>query len=511
MRFFHNTNYPFMKYGKFFFLFSGLAVAFSIFCWVKFGLNYGIEFTGGTQLVLQYKHPVTSDTLTDVRSRLGKMNLGDVVVHEYGDKDSQGRLYSLLIRVESSSEALSKRAEDVKIDTAELISNNLMSEDSKKEMDSGKENLNSAGRVKLAAYFEGKISPPAVIPEYINNFLPEEEIKNLTPQQKYFRFLGQLIVNYRDSVQVVLIHGFDELLKINNNPDLVKANNGKDPDFINAEIIDNLKNDFFISEFIITSVDMVGPSVGSDLRASAVNATIFSLLGMLIYLTFRFKFRYGFAAILALIHDVIITTGIYALSGKVFTLSIVAALLTIVGYSVNDTIVVCDRIRENINKHREPGASYEGLVNLSINQTLSRTLLTSGTVIIVLVFLFFFGGEVLSGFSFAMLIGVVVGTYSSDCLVSPILVIWYNMQEKYRGKERVKGTEYVKRSLKTLFPDRKGEGRSKAGAMSGHESSHGTAGEAGQVASAFVDADSFKQKHMKRKKGITGRKKKRRH
>jgi predicted RND superfamily exporter protein len=232
---------------------------------------------------------------------------------------------------------------------------------------------------------------------------------------------------------------------------------------------------------------------------------------MLIYLTFRFKFRYGFAAVLALMHDVIITIGLYALSGKVFTLAIVAALLTIVGYSVNDTIVVCDRIRENINKHREPGASYEGLVNLSINQTLSRTLLTSGTVLIVLIFLFFFGGEVLSGFSFAMLVGVVVGTYSSDCLVSPILVIWYNMQEKYRGKERVKGTDYVKRSLKTLFPDRKGEERSKFGAISGHESSHGTAGESGQVASTFADADTFKKKHLKRKKGITGRKKKRRH
>jgi preprotein translocase subunit SecF len=501
-----------MKFRKLFFLFSGSAIVFSIFCWFKFGLNYGIEFTGGTQLILQYKIPVTSKTLGDIRSNLGKLNLGDVVVHEYGNKDSQGRTYSVLIRVESTSEALSKHIKDVKTDISEIISNELLSKESKAQKGAGKENLNAIGKLKLFEYFQRVLPPPVEIPNYIDSFLPEQEVKNLTPQEKYYKFLAYLIVNYRDDVNVVLIRKYDDLLKINSDPELIKANNGKPVDFIDSKIINNLEKDFFLSRFVIVSVEMVGPSVGSDLRASAINATIFSLLGMLIYITFRFKFRYGIAAILALTHDVIITVGMYALSGKVFSLAIVAALLTIVGYSVNDTIVVCDRIRENINKHREPGVSYEGLINMSINQTLSRTILTSGTVIIVLVFLFFFGGEVLSGFSFAMLVGVVIGTYSSDCIVSPVLVIWYNMQEKYRGKEKVKGTDYVKRSLKTLFPERENKEGSKAGAMSGHEPSRVAAGETGQAAaSAFADEDISKKRHMKRKKGITGRKKKRRH
>ena len=511
MRFFYNTKFPFMKYRKLFFLISGVMVAFSIFSWMKFGLNYGIEFTGGTQLILKYKDPITNDLLTDVRSRLDRMNLGDVVVHEYGETDSQGRLFSILIRVESTSEALSKRIEDVKTDISEVISNELMSDASKAEATSGKENLNSIGKVKLSSFFERTVQTPATIPEYIDDYLTPEESKTLTPQQKYYRFLGQLIVSYRDSEKITLIRSFDELVKINTEADLVKANNGKPADYINQDIIENLKKEYFLNEFVVAGVDMVGPSVGSDLRSGAINAVIFATIGILIYITIRFKFIFGFASVVALLHDVIITIGFFALSGKAFTLSIVAALLTIVGYSLNDTIVVCDRIRENVNKHRAPGTSYEDLVSLSINQTLSRTLLTSSTTLLVLTFLLFFGGEVLSGFSFAMLVGMIAGTYSSDCLVSPILVVWNNIQEKYRGKERVRGTDYVKRSLKTLFPDRKAEGRSKAGAMSGHESSHGTAGEAGQVASAFVDADSFKQKHMKRKKGITGRKKKRRH
>jgi preprotein translocase subunit SecF len=111
MRFFYNTKFPFMKYRKLFFLISAVVVAFSIFSWMKFGLNYGIEFSGGTQLILEYKDPITNDTLTDVRSRLGKMNLGDVIVHEYGEADSKNRLYSILIRVESTSEALSKKVQ----------------------------------------------------------------------------------------------------------------------------------------------------------------------------------------------------------------------------------------------------------------------------------------------------------------------------------------------------------------------------------------------------------------
>lgn len=513
MRFFHNTDIPFMKYKGVFFLISGIMIIFSIFSWFKFGFNYGIEFTGGTQLVLQYKIPVTSEVLSDIRSSLNNLKLGDVVVHEYGDKDSQGRVYSVLIRVESTSEALSKRQRDVKTDISEIISDELLSAESKAQKATGKENLNATGKTKLASYFERVLPPPTNIPTYIDNFLPAEETKNLTEQQKYFRFLAQLIVNYRDDVKVALIHKFDDLKQINSNKDLVEANNGKPVNFINDELLKDLERDYFLSRFVIVSVEMVGPSVGSDLRASAINSVIFAIIGILVYITIRFKFRYGVAAILALVHDIIITVGLYALVGKPFTLAIVAALLTILGYSVNDSIVVCDRIRENINKYRGPNESFEHLVNMSINQTLSRTILTAGTVVIVLVFLFFMGGEVLSGFSFALLVGVVVGTYSSDCIVSPILVVWNNFQEKYKGKEKVRGTEYVKRSLKTLFPEDNAGGKAKNASISGGEQEYKKGMDADQAmaSTALSDADKFKKKSGKRKKGITGRKRKRHH
>jgi preprotein translocase subunit SecF len=336
--------------------------------------------------------------------------------------------------------------------------------------------------------------------------LTQEESETLTPQQKYYRFLGQLIVTYRDSENVTLIRNFDELEKINTDADLMKLNNGKPVDYLNQNIIENLKKEYFLSEFVVVGVDMVGPSVGSDLRAGAINAVIFATIGILIYITIRFKFIFGFAAVVALMHDVIITIGFYALSGKAFTLSIVAALLTIVGYSLNDTIVVCDRIRENVNKHREPGTSYEDLVSLSINQTLSRTLLTSSTTLLVLTFLLFFGGEVLSGFSFAMLVGMIAGTYSSDCLVSPILVVWNNFQEKHRGKEKQRGTEYVKHSLKTLFPDKRDVEKIK---VESDRISHDESSITAEQAAFAGGADDMRRRHGKRKKGITGRKKKR--
>lgn len=507
MRFFYNTKFPFMKYRKLFFLISGALVAFSIFSWMKFGLNYGIEFSGGTQLILRYKDPVTTDTLTDVREKLGKMNLGDIVVHEYGEADSKGRVYSILIRVESTSEAVSKKTLDVKTDVSEVISQELMSNSSKSEKNGGKEDLNAIGKVKLASYLAKYVQAPTQIPEYVDDYLTDEEIKTLSPSEKYYRFLGQLIANYRDNANVALIRNFDDLLNINKDADLIKLNDGKPVNFITKGIIENLKNEFFLNEFVVAGVDMVGPSVGSDLRAGAINALIFATIGILIYITIRFKFRFGVAAVVALLHDVIITVGFYALSGKAFTLSIVAALLTIVGYSLNDTIVVCDRIRENVNKYRTPGNSYEELVSLSINQTLSRTLLTSSTTLLVLVFLLFFGGEVLSGFSFAMLVGMIAGTYSSDCLVSPILVVWNNLQEKYRGKEKQKGSEYVKRSLKTLFPEKRETEKVKEEAV---KHSHMETSDDNISAAASIAEDDFsKKKHMKRKKGITGRKKKR--
>lgn len=170
----------------------------------------------------------------------------------------------------------------------------------------------------------------------------------------------------------------------------------------------------------IRRVEMVGPKVGEDLRRKGVLAIIYALIGLLIYITFRFEFKFALGAVVALFHDVIITVGVFSLLNKEFSLSILAALLAIVGYSLNDTIVVYDRIRENLKKPSK--RSYEEIINTSINETLSRTILTSLTTILVLLSLFSLGGGVIHDFAFALMIGVIVGTYSSIFIASPIVI-----------------------------------------------------------------------------------------
>jgi len=184
---------------------------------------------------------------------------------------------------------------------------------------------------------------------------------------------------------------------------------------------------------LVQRVEVVGPKVGSDLRNKAILALVFSWLGMLIYIAWRFEFRYAVGGIFALVHDVTITVGALSLLDKEFTLTIVAALLTIVGYSINDTIVIFDRIRENVRKNIKQ--SLRDTINASINQTLGRTILTSLTVFIVVAILFFFGGVVIHDFAFALLVGLVTGTYSTVFIASPIVLAWENIKpSKIRRK-----------------------------------------------------------------------------
>jgi preprotein translocase subunit SecF len=171
-----------------------------------------------------------------------------------------------------------------------------------------------------------------------------------------------------------------------------------------------------------TKVDVVGPTVGHQLERQALLATLYSLLGMLVYLWFRFQLIYGVAAVVAVFHDTLITVGFFALLNKEISLTVIAAILTLVGYSMNDTIVVFDRIRENLRLSRRE--SLPDVVNRSINQTLSRTVLTSGLTFLTVLSLYIFGGQVLNGFSFALVIGILIGTYSSIAVAAPMLVAW---------------------------------------------------------------------------------------
>jgi len=188
------------------------------------------------------------------------------------------------------------------------------------------------------------------------------------------------------------------------------------------KIIAKFKTEFSENSFKILRVETVGPAVGKDLTAKAFSALLFALLGICIYISLRFEFRFAIAAIIALFHDVLIAAGALSLTGREFSVPVIAALLTVVGYSINDTIVVFDRIREDLRLMRK--SKYEEIINTSINQTLSRTLLTSLTTLLVVSALFFLGGAVINDFAFVLLIGVVVGTYSSVFVASPILLDW---------------------------------------------------------------------------------------
>jgi len=174
----------------------------------------------------------------------------------------------------------------------------------------------------------------------------------------------------------------------------------------------------------VERVEVVGPKVGADLREKALLSMLYSIIGIIIYISWRFEFRYAIAAIIALVHDVTITMGVFSIFDKEFTLVVVAGFLTIIGYSLNDTIVVFDRIRENTRRRSK--AALSETINTSINQTLSRTLLTSGTTLLVVAALFALGGEIIHDFSFALLIGIRIGTYSSIFIASVFLVFWEN-------------------------------------------------------------------------------------
>ena len=198
-----------------------------------------------------------------------------------------------------------------------------------------------------------------------------------------------------------------------------------------AEVENALTANYHDSSFTVQAVDIVGPTAGKQLQHQAWLATIYSLIGMLIYLWFRFELIYGVAAVVAVFHDTLITVGAFSLTNQEISLTVIAAILTLIGYSMNDTIVVFDRIRENLATNRRE--SLSDVVNRAINQTLSRTVLTSGLTFLTVLSLYAFGGEVLHGFSFALVVGILIGTYSSIAVAAPMLVAYQDWRAS-RGK-----------------------------------------------------------------------------
>jgi preprotein translocase subunit SecF len=198
---------------------------------------------------------------------------------------------------------------------------------------------------------------------------------------------------------------------------------------LSAAVKDWIKANTYAGPFVLLSAENVGPQVGRDLQRKALLAIFWSTVGMLVYIAIRFRsLPFGVGAVVALVHDTLVTVGLLALFGREFNLVVVAALLTLVGYSVNDTVVVYDRVRENQRTPKKE--SLESVINRSINQTLSRTVLTAGATLLVTVALFFLGGEVLRTFALTLIIGIVIGTYSSIYVAAPVVVIWKDLASR---------------------------------------------------------------------------------
>jgi preprotein translocase subunit SecF len=403
---FHGVNIDWLGKKWYFLGFSlifSVAGLLSIFFW--HGIPLGIDFKGGTLVYVKFDAPPSADRIRDAVDRAG---IRDSRIQPFGQRIGQGPSNEVII-------SLPEKA--MQESNAEAGSNTIMTALGSNYSTTGAANGNAnSGKLDLDNVGSGTLA----------DFLLQRDPEHLGPDAGKTKYTQQAdaILNYRDKQGDGLVRSFDALKGV------------ADP-----AVVSLLEQQTYISGFHVFNTEIVGPQVGAQLRGQAIRATLYSLLGMLIYLWWRFELIYGVAAVVAVFHDTLITIGAFSLTNKELTLTVIAAILTLVGYSMNDTIVVFDRIRENLRMNRrEPLPS---LVNRSINQTLSRTVLTSGLTFLTVLSLFLFGGEVLHGFSFALVIGILIGTYSSIAVAAPMLVAW---QEWRAGQGRAAALPAAKRA-----------------------------------------------------------------
>jgi preprotein translocase subunit SecF len=383
MELFRKTNIDFLGKKWIFIGLSLVLTAAGFVSWITRGLKYGIDFTGGANITVKFAGP---PPVEKIRSVISSKIPGEISVQEISGQNEVVVGTGLKTEVELQNVLRVMR---------ETLNANFADQ-------SGKLDFNNSS---AQALFERLRDPFAAA----GISMSDQEISDL----------AKALTEYKDKVRSGLLTNLDEL----------SAAPGVTP-----AILKVIKNECSLARFAIRGAESVGPKIGGELRTKAILATLYALGGMLVYIAFRFEWIYGLAAVVATFHDVLITLGLFSLFGKEISLNVVAALLTLVGYSMNDTIVVFDRIRETVKQGRR--GEFEAVVNESVNRTLSRTVLTSGLTFISAIALLIFGGQVLHGFSFALVCGIVVGTYSSIFVASPILIFWRNFAENRRKKAR---------------------------------------------------------------------------
>jgi len=383
LEFFRNTNIDFLGKKWYFLAFSlvfSLAGLFSILFWHH--IPWGVDFRGGTLVYVKFSHTPDENA---IRSEIDHAGLRNFKIQRFGPLSNNEELIDLDVR-ETSEQALDLG----KLKIIKALETNVPTGKQCGAATADGCDLNNASSLT------------------IKNYLMDKDPLHIGSDDQKYAAQAQAIVGYRDKVQGGVLNSADQLQA---------AAPGVD-----RAVVASLPDGFFVSDFGVRNVEIIGPQVGSQLRTQAGLATLYSLLGMLVYLGFRFEWIYGVAAVLTVFHDTLITVGVFSLKNQEITLTVIAAILTLIGYSNNDTIVVFDRIRENIKLMRREKLS--DIVNRSINQTLSRTILTAGLTFLTVLALFLFGGEVLRGFSLALVIGILIGTYSSIAIAAPILVAY---------------------------------------------------------------------------------------
>jgi preprotein translocase subunit SecF len=389
---FKQPNIDWMGKAKYFYALSGILLLAG---WTSIlfgrGILYGIDFKGGTNVDVRFAQ---TPNLDKIRGGLAAQGIGNTEIQTISDIANPNSNEVVIFVEGKGQDEASLDASRTKVLNALNATYGVAS--------SNKADFNSATPSTLAAVLTEK--DPLLLSVNAGDRYPQ---------------LAKKLLDYRDKKANGVLTNFDDLSKV---------------DGVNPAVLNALTGSYVLGPFAIRNVEIVGPKVGGELRTQAVLVTLYALAGMLVYIAFRFEWVYGAAAVLAVFHDVLITLGFFSLLHFEISLTVIAALLTLVGYSMNDTIVIFDRIRENNRLLRkEP---FADVVNKSINQTLSRTILTSGLTFLTVLVLFLMGGQVLRAFSFALVVGIVVGTYSSFGIAAPLVVAW----NSWRGQGVAAGT-----------------------------------------------------------------------
>jgi preprotein translocase subunit SecF len=390
MRIIGETHIPFLSYRKIALTLSALAIVGGIaYELLGPGLNLGIDFVGGTQVTLKFRE---QPDLGSLRESISNLTVGTPLIQSFDEAEK----HEILIRVENPE----GEEGDFTRPILELLHGDL-------DSDLGDRfNLNTRGSLELLGLLV------AADPDGMGG--------DAESRESYYGPMADAVLEYRKTTGI--FGALDELANVEGLSEAARK---------------YLESNAAVGSFSLLGAESVGPAVGADLQKKAMLAIGFSLVGMLVYIWIRFQLPYAVGAVVALFHDVIITLTAIAVTHREINLPTVAALLTLVGYSVNDTVVVFDRVRENLRLRR--GEDLEPVMNLSINQTLSRTIITSGTTLVVVVSLYIFGGDVINTFAFVLLVGIIVGTYSSIFVASPVALAMNRVLVARRERRRLKG------------------------------------------------------------------------